>query len=114
MSYRALLLIVLLVPAALLGGAKALGLVIPVPIWGRDYVLHIPFSGEAAPTLELPPVEGPDDPSRPLVVIDAGHGGRDPGAVGEDARWTEVLDAIKLRLGVASAVFQRLITDREK
>lgn len=85
MSYRALLLIVLLVPAALLGGAKALGLVIPVPIWGRDYVLHFPFAGEAAPTLELPPVEGPDDPSRPLVVIDAGHGGRDPGAVGEDA-----------------------------
>lgn len=35
------------------------------------------------------------------------------GAVGENARWTEVLDAIKLRLGVASAVFQRLVTDRE-
>ena len=33
------------------------------------------------------------------------------GAVGEDARWTEVLDAIKVRLGVASAVFQRLVTD---
>jgi N-acetylmuramoyl-L-alanine amidase len=86
MSYRTLLLIVLLVPAALLGGAKALGLVIPVPIWGRDYVLHFPFAGEAAGAgeIELPKVEGPDDPSRPLVVIDAGHGGRDPGAVGED------------------------------
>ncbi|MFM2370556.1 MAG: hypothetical protein RIS85_278 [Pseudomonadota bacterium] len=35
------------------------------------------------------------------------------GAVGEDARWTEVLDAIKLRLGVASAVFQRLVTDKD-
>ncbi|MCY1671364.1 helix-turn-helix transcriptional regulator [Novosphingobium sp. SL115] len=33
-------------------------------------------------------------------------------AVGEDARWTEVLDAIKLRLGVASAVFQRLVADK--
>jgi N-acetylmuramoyl-L-alanine amidase len=32
---------------------------------------------EAAP-LELPPVAGPE--GRPLVVIDAGHGGRDPGA----------------------------------
>ena len=85
MSYRTPLLIVLLVPAVLLGGAKALGLVIPVPIWGRDYVLHFPFALEAAPTLELPRIEGPDDPSRPLVVIDAGHGGRDPGAVGEDA-----------------------------
>lgn len=29
----------------------------------------------------LPPVEGPDDPERPLVVIDPGHGGHDPGAV---------------------------------
>lgn len=35
------------------------------------------------------------------------------GAVGEDSRWTEVLDAIKLRLGVASAVFQRLVTDKD-
>ncbi|WP_150290523.1 N-acetylmuramoyl-L-alanine amidase family protein [Sphingobium estronivorans] len=29
----------------------------------------------------LPPVEGPRDASRPLVVIDAGHGGHDPGAI---------------------------------
>lgn len=36
------------------------------------------------PTLDapadLPRVDGPADPSRPLVVIDAGHGGFDPGA----------------------------------
>lgn len=34
------------------------------------------------------------------------------GTVGEEARWTEVLDAIKVRLGVASAVFQRLVADK--
>ena len=31
--------------------------------------------------LSLPPVEGPSDAGRPLVVIDAGHGGHDPGAI---------------------------------
>jgi N-acetylmuramoyl-L-alanine amidase len=34
----------------------------------------------AAPAIGLPPILGPDDPSRPLVLIDAGHGGHDPGA----------------------------------
>ena len=80
MSYRTLLLLVLLVPAALLGGAKALGVVIPVPIWGREYVLQFPFEGEAAATLELPRVEGPDDPSRPLVVIAGMMANKDAGA----------------------------------
>jgi N-acetylmuramoyl-L-alanine amidase len=28
----------------------------------------------------LPPITGASDPARPLVVIDPGHGGRDPGA----------------------------------
>src|SRR3546814_20881965 len=29
---------------------------------------------------DLPPISGALDPDRPLVVIDAGHGGEDPGA----------------------------------
>lgn len=84
MSYRTLLLIVLFIPAVMLTGAKLLGIILPVPQWGRDYVLRFVLDGDKGP-LELPPVAGPDDPSRPLVVIDAGHGGRDPGAIGEDA-----------------------------
>jgi N-acetylmuramoyl-L-alanine amidase len=35
---------------------------------------------DAAPSIALPPIEGPRDPRRPLLVIDAGHGGHDPGA----------------------------------
>lgn len=35
------------------------------------------------------------------------------GAVGEELRWTAVLDAIKMRLGVASAVFQGLVADKD-
>ena len=48
---------------------------------GRDYVvrLDLPPAGDE---IGLPKVEGPLDASRPLVVIDAGHGGLDPGAGG--------------------------------
>ncbi|MCU0948994.1 MAG: N-acetylmuramoyl-L-alanine amidase [Porphyrobacter sp.] len=101
MSYRTLLLIVLAVPTLLLGGAALLGQTIPVPHWGRGYVLHFAFDEAAAP-IDLPSIAGPDDPTRPLVVIDAGHGGRDPGAVGTDAQGRRVEEkAITLALALA-------------
>ena len=34
----------------------------------------------AATAADLPAIQGPADPERPLVVLDPGHGGRDPGA----------------------------------
>lgn len=55
------------------------GLTLPLPAVGRSYVVRIdlPPAGEPA---DLPRVLGPQDKSRPLVVIDPGHGGHDPGA----------------------------------
>lgn len=81
MSYRTVLLIVLFAPALLLGGAAFSGVTIPVPVWGRDYVVRVTLDAGRVP-IDLPPVAGPQDRARPLVVIDAGHGGRDPGAIG--------------------------------
>jgi N-acetylmuramoyl-L-alanine amidase len=46
---------------------------------GRIARLRLPA---AAPAIGLPPILGPADPARPLVLIDAGHGGHDPGAGG--------------------------------
>lgn len=108
MSYRTLLLIVLLFPAVLLSGAKALGLVIPVPIWGRDYVLRFPIAEDVSARIALPEVQGPDDPSRPLVVIDAGHGGRDPGAVGSDSNGRRVEEK-DITLALAKALRDELL-----
>ena len=107
MSYRTLMLIVLLVPALVLGGAAALGLTIPVPHWGRGYVVSIPL-GAAEVVVDLPEVAGPDDPARPLVVIDAGHGGRDPGAIGTDAEGRKVSEK-DITLAIALALRDELL-----
>lgn len=107
MSYRTLLLIVLLAPALLLGGAAAFGVTIPVPHWGRDYVLRFMMDGARAP-VELPPIAGPDDPTRPLVVIDAGHGGRDPGAIGTDAQGRTINEK-DITLAIALALRDELL-----
>jgi N-acetylmuramoyl-L-alanine amidase len=55
-----------------------------------------------AEAVRLPDVEG--DPSRPLVVIDAGHGGHDPGAISPDGSLREK----DLTLKVAQAIRDRL------
>lgn len=107
MSFRTLLLIVLLVPAAVLGGAAALGVRIPVPVFGRDYVLRFPLEEGAIP-LDLPEISGPSDESLPLVVIDAGHGGRDPGAIGEDAEGLKVQEK-DITLALARALRTELL-----
>ncbi|WP_296716376.1 N-acetylmuramoyl-L-alanine amidase [Erythrobacter sp.] len=107
MSFRTLLLIVLLVPALLLGGAVMLGVTIPVPHWGRDYVQRFVLAGETVP-LDLPQIAGPEDSALPLVVIDAGHGGRDPGAIGTDAEGREVHEK-DITLALALALREELL-----
>lgn len=45
----------------------------------KRYSVTVPI-GKPKPAVALPRIEGPDNPRLPLVVIDAGHGGHDPGA----------------------------------
>lgn len=91
-------------PLLLLGALYAWGLTIPVPVLGRSYVITMPLPDAAAPR-GLPEVLGPPDASRPLVVIDAGHGGPDPGASGTDFREKTVV------LGLARALRDRLLAE---
>ena len=51
----------------------------------------------------LPDIAGPDDPARPLVVIDPGHGGFDSGARGE-----EIFEKA-ITLGLAQALRDALV-----
>lgn len=78
-----LLLAILLAPLVVFAAMVAADRSFGQPGRGYDYVVSVdlPPPGSAA---KLPKIEGPIDASRPLVVIDAGHGGKDPGAgIGE-------------------------------
>lgn len=95
-------ILLVLIPVAVLAGMVWLDSTLGLAGRGRDYVIRLdlpPPAGEVG----LPPIEGPLDPSRPLVVIDAGHGGFDPGAGSERVREKDVT------LALARALRDRLI-----
>jgi len=102
MWHRLKIPLIFLAPVVLIGGLYIVGRTIPLPVLGRDYVIHIVLPDPDRP-IGLPPIEGPDDPALPLVVIDAGHGGHDPGAVG--AGFREKV----LTLGLATALRDELL-----
>lgn len=104
MWQRLQILAVFAAPVGLLAGLYVLGLTLPVPVLGRDYVIRLPLPEAGAP-VGLPEVQGPQDASRPLVVIDAGHGGHDPGATGTGFREKTVT------LGLARALRDELLRE---
>lgn len=85
----------------LLAAARALA--VPIPGMGGDAVARIDLP-RALP-FDLPPVAGAGDPDRPLVMIDPGHGGFDPGARAPG------LDEKEITLGLALALRDRLVAD---
>ncbi|MXP25323.1 N-acetylmuramoyl-L-alanine amidase [Altererythrobacter indicus] len=81
MSYRLQIVLVFLGPLLVL---LLLALLASQIIQSRSvpaYVIRLDLPLVGA-TVNLPNVEGPQGPMRPLIVIDAGHGGHDPGANG--------------------------------
>jgi N-acetylmuramoyl-L-alanine amidase len=69
-------------PLALVGAMVAADRLLAAPGRGYDYVERIVLPS-ATREVGLPEIKGPLDAGRPLVVIDAGHGGYDPGAGSE-------------------------------
>lgn len=73
--YLSLALIPLAVFAAMVWADRQFG----GPGRGYDYIVSVDLPA-AEGIVGLPKIEGPIDSTRPLVVIDPGHGGKDPGA----------------------------------
>lgn len=79
MARAALILGLFLAPLGVFAAMVAADRVYGAPGRGWGYVITVDLPKDDA-RLGLPVIRGPEDASRPLVVIDAGHGGKDPGA----------------------------------
>jgi N-acetylmuramoyl-L-alanine amidase len=78
MLLTALLSALLSLAPSLIGSAKT------VEVPARNEVTVPVEAATSGPRPDDPAIVGADDPNRPLVVIDAGHGGRDSGATATD------------------------------
>jgi N-acetylmuramoyl-L-alanine amidase len=96
------LLFVIFAPVAVFAAMVAVDRTFGARGRGLDYVVRVPLP-EAGNEVGLPAVEGPLDASRPLVVIDAGHGGHDPGAGSGPVKEKD------LALALALAIKERLL-----
>ena len=74
-----LIVSILLAPLAVFAAMVAADRAFGGPGRGYGYVIKVDLPPVGA-LAGLPKIDGPMDASRPLVVIDAGHGGKDPGA----------------------------------
>jgi len=86
-----------LIPLALFAGVVAYSAGSGSRGAAYDYIVRLDLPPANRPR-DLPPILGPQDASRPLVVIDAGHGGFDPGAGAGPLKEKTVALAIALAL----------------
>ena len=87
--------------AAMIAGVPTLAMALRE---GRRYEVSVPI-GPARRGVPLPVIHGAADPRLPLVVIDAGHGGHDPGAISPDGRHREE----EITLAIARAIRDDLV-----
>ncbi len=94
------------VPLAVVAAAAILmAIAMAAPPYVPDYVVRFALPGSTG-EIGLPKVDGPPDASRPLVVIDAGHGGHDPGASGQKGEREKTVT-----LALAKALREALLAD---
>lgn len=70
----------------------------------RTHGITIPIP-QPAKGVDLPRVAGPENDNRPLVVIDAGHGGHDPGAINKESGTREK----DITLAIARSIRRELL-----